>query len=364
VEVNIVFPETGTFTFPEMGTAVEAAEKAVNDSGGINGRPLKVNICDTTSATDPNPTIACLRSVTANQNIVAELGDYSSFADIATPLENAAHLVQIGAPPLGVSQQELPNAYPLVMPEEEAFGAALVKIGATNPGLLYIDIPTAQKAFSQINAYLKAGGSSVKLTTSEPAPITSTDLSPQAAALCKNDAVAMTVAYTQIAQYLTARAQGSCPQQKVVTAMIGIASTLSSLGSLANGMYVDSGLPFVTDTSVPGVKMFIDQMNAIDPKAAKDSVSEGAWLSVWAFAQEARLLKGPITRDTVWDQWSHLGSFQVFGMLPPGLNLQKGITQIPHSSRLTDHWIQLGTIENGTVQPSGQGWIDVLNLRS
>ena len=178
VEVNIVFPETGTFTFPEMGTAVEAAEKAVNDSGGINGRPLKVNICDTTSATDPNPTIACLRSVTANQNIVAELGDYSLFADIATPLENAAHLVQIGAPPLGVSQQELPNAYPLVMPEEEAFGAALVKIGATNPGLLYIDIPTAQKAFSQINAYLKAGGSSVKLTTSEPAPITSTDLSP------------------------------------------------------------------------------------------------------------------------------------------------------------------------------------------
>lgn len=362
VEISIVYPATGSIAFPEMTTAIQAAEKAVNDSGGISGRPLKVDVCDTTSPVNPNPTVTCLRGVAANQNIVADVGDYSSFADVATPLENSAHLVQIGGVPLGLSQQKLPNSYPLVMPEEEAFGAVLVEIGSKKPGLLYIDIPTAQKAFTQINEYLTAGGSKVQLTAKEPAPLTATDLSPQAAALCGNDDVAMSVAPTQIAQFLTAHQQGSCPTQKVVTAVLGIASTLPSLGSLANGLVVDSGLPLVTDTSVPGVRMFIDQMNAVDPKAAKDEVSESAWVAVWAFAQEARELKGPITRDTVWDQWSHIGSFQLFGMLPPGLNLQQGITQIPDSTRITNHWIEYGTVENGAVRPSGKGWVNVFDL--
>lgn len=363
VQISIVYPVTGSITFPEMTPAIAAATKAINDSGGINGRPLKVDVCDTTSPTDPNPTVTCLRSVAANQNIVADVGDYSSFADVATPLENSAHLVQIGGVPLGVSQDELPNSYPLVFPEEEAFGAVLLKMGSKHPGLVYIDIPTALKATSEINEYLKDGGSSVQLIGSQPAPLTATDLDPQNAALCKADAVALSVAPTQIAQYLTAHQQGPCPKQKVLTAMLGVAATLSSLGSLANGLYVDSGLPFVTDTTVPGVSMFKSQMAAVDANAAKDEdeVSEMTWLSVWAFAMEARQIKGAITRDTVWNQMEHAGSFQFNGMLPPGFNFQDGITAVPNTKRIVNHYIRYGVIENGVIKPSG-GWVNVLSL--
>jgi len=363
VQISIVYPVTGSITFPEMTPAIAAAVKAVNDSGGINGRPLQVDPCDTTSPVDPNPTVTCLRKVATNQNIVADVGDYSSFADVATPLENSAHIVQIGGVPLGVSQDELPNAYPLVFPEEEAFGAVAVAEGAKKPALLYIDIPTAQKAFSEINAYLKAGGSSVQLISSQPAPLTATDLAPQAAALCKADMVVMSVAPTQIAQFLTAHAQSACPSQKLVTAMLGIASTLPSLGSSANGLIVDSGLPFVTDTSVPGVAMFKSQMAAVDPNAAKDEdeVSEMTWLAVWAFAVEARKIKGAITRDTVWNQMEHAGAFQFYGMLPPGFNFQDGITAVPNTKRLVNHYIRYGVIENGVIKPSG-GWVNVLSI--
>jgi ABC-type branched-subunit amino acid transport system substrate-binding protein len=349
-----------------MPQAIKAAVTAVNSSGGIGGRPLQVDVCDAQSPTDPNPVISCLRKVTADQGYVAEVGDYSSFGDVATPIENTAHLVQIGAPPNALSQQTLPNAYPLVMPEEEAFGAALVKNGVKNPGLLYIDVPTAAKAYSDINAYLKAAGSSVQLTKSVPAPLTSTDLSPQTAALCGNDGVALSLSYAQIGQYLSAHGQSSCTQQKAVTAMIGIASTLPSLGAAANGLIVDSGLPLVTDTSNPGVQKFIAEMKTVDPNWAKDvdEVSESTWLSIWAFAQEARLIKGTVTRDAVWNHWSHITSFQVFGMLPPGLNLQQGITQVPNANRVTNHWIQIGTVQNGAVKPDGLGWVDVLNLAS
>jgi ABC-type branched-subunit amino acid transport system substrate-binding protein len=364
VEISISYPVTGPISFPEMTVAIEAAQKAVNDSGGIDGRPLKIDVCDAKSAIDPNPVVTCMRSVAANQNIVAEVGDYGSFNDIITPLENTAHLVQIGGIPLGTAQQTLPNAYPLAMPEEEAFGAALVENGSKNPGLIYIDVPTALKAYTEINEYLKASGSQVQLTAKQPAPITATDLSPQVATLCKNDGVAMSLSFVQIAQFLTAHQQGTCPKQVLVTAALGVASTLKSLGSLANGMIVTAGLPFATDMSVPGVKMFNDQMNAVSPSSAKDPESEAAWLAVWAFAQEARKLKGAITRDTVWDQWSHIGAFQLFGMLPPGLNLQQGITQVPKMNRITNHWIQIGTIENGVMHSNGKGWVDVLSLSS
>jgi branched-chain amino acid transport system substrate-binding protein len=326
VEINIVYPQTGSVAFPEMGTAVKAATKAINDSGGINGRPLKVDVCDTTSPTDPNPTQTCMRAVTANQNIVAEVGDYSSFNDITTPLENTAHMVQIGGVPLGNSQLTLPNAYPLVMPEEEGFGAAALAYGSKKPALIYIDIPTAQKAFDDINDFLAAGPSGVKLIAKQPAAFTATDLSPQVAALCSADSVVMSLAPTQIASFLTAHAQGPCPKQTMITSGLGGASELPLLGAKADGLILDGGLPFTTDTSVSGVKLFTDQMNAIDPSAAKNTDAEMAWLSVWAFATEARKMKGDITRDTVWDDWSKVRTFELFDMLGPDMNFQKTLT--------------------------------------
>jgi branched-chain amino acid transport system substrate-binding protein len=362
VEINIVYPQTGAIAFPEMGVAIKAAENAINASGGINGHPLKVNVCDTQSPTDPNPTQTCMRKVAANKDIVAEVGDYSSFNDIVTPIENAAHMIQIGGVPLGASQQQLPNSYPLAMPEEEAFGAALVKYGSTKPGLIYIDIPTAQKAYSQINSWLKAGGSSVQLQSKQPAPLTATDLSPQVSALCGADGVSMSLAPTQTASFLQAHAQGSCPNQILVASALGTLAQLPQLGTKADGLILDAGLPFPNDTSSQGVQKFISQMNSVDPKAAKNMDSEMAWLSVWAFAQIARTIKGDVTRDSFWNATKATTTFQVFDMLPPDLDLSKGVTQVPDVPQITNHWVKLGKIQNGQVVDSGKGWVDVLNL--
>ena len=265
---------TGSFKYPEMKTAAEAAEKAINASGGINGRPLKVDICDTTSPTDPNPTQACIRKVIANQNIVAEVSDYSSFNDIITPLESNAGLAQIGGIPLGNSQLRTRNVFALEMPEEEAMGAALITEGSKKPSLVYIDIPTAQKAFDEINAFIKAAKSPYVLVAKQASPITQTDLSPQVAALCDvSDGVAMSLAYTQIVGFVTAHAQGACPNQRMVNIALGLASYTSSMGAKANGMLVTSGLPLPTDTSLKGIQQFQSEMNAVDPSAARSSTT-------------------------------------------------------------------------------------------
>lgn len=362
VEINIVYPQTGAIAFPEMGVAIKAAENAVNASGGISGHPLKVDVCDSQSPVNPNPTQTCMRKVAANKDIVAEVGDYSSFNDIVTPIENAAHMIQIGGVPLGASQQQLPNSYPLAMPEEEAFGAALVKYGSTKPGLIYIDIPTAQKAYSEINTWLKAGGSSVQLQVKQPAPLTATDLSPQVAALCSTDGVAMSLAPTQTASFIQAHKQGSCSNQTMVASALGTLAQLPQLGAKADGLIMDAGLPFPNDTSSQGVQKFISEMNSVDPKAAKNMDSEMAWLSVWAFAQIARTIKGDVTRDSFWNATKATTTFQVFDMLPPGLDLSKGVTQVPNVPQITNHWVKLGKVVNGQAVDSGKGWVDVLNI--
>jgi ABC-type branched-subunit amino acid transport system substrate-binding protein len=345
-----------------MGVAAQAAEKAVNDSGGINGRPLKVDVCDTTSPVDPNPTEACMRKVVANKDIVAEVADYGSFNDITTPLENANGMAQIGGIPLGLSQLTLPNSFPLVMPEEEAMGGAMVAQGSTKPSLIYINIPTAQKAAPAINAWLKAGGSTLQLVAKQPSDITSTDLSPQVAAICSSgaDAVGLSLSYTGIAAFLTARQQGSCPKIKVVSTALGQANTTASLGSKAEGMIITSGMPLWTDTSEPGIQMFDAQMNAIDPKAAKDEESLNAWAAVWAFAQEARKMTGAITRASVLSYWQHLGSFQLFGLFPPGLNFQT--PALVNGDKVYNHWTRIGIVKSGQIIESGQGWVDLTKL--
>jgi ABC-type branched-subunit amino acid transport system substrate-binding protein len=363
IEINITYPKTGAFVYAEMGTAVAAAEKAVNDSGGIKGRPLKVDVCDTTSPVDPNPTQACLRGVVANQDVVAEVADYSSFNDITTPLENSNGMAQIGGIPLGLSQLTLPNSFPLVMPEEEAMGATMVANGSKKPSLIYINIPTAQKAPSQINAWLKAGGSTAQLVSAVPSDITSTDLSPQVAATCSAgaDATSLSLSYTGVAAFLTARQQGSCPNIKVVATALGQANTTASLGAKAEGMIVTSGMPLWTNTSLQGIKMFNDQMNAIDSKSVKDEESLNAWAAVWAFAQEARKMSNDVTRANVLAYWKKLGAFQLFDLFPPGMSFQT--PAVVDGNKVYNHWTQIGIVKSGQITDSGQGWVDLTKLK-
>jgi branched-chain amino acid transport system substrate-binding protein len=363
VEITIPYTGTGPVSYPENTVAIKAAEKAVNDSGGINGRPLKVMPCDAQSPLDANPVTTCMRDRVADKNIVASVGDWTSFNDITTPIENAAHLTQIGGVPLGTSQRQLPNSYPLVMLESQAFGADLIAEGAKKPGLAYIDIASTQSTFSDMNTYLTAAGSNVQFVGKAPVPPTATDIAPQVDKLCDSDGVALALSSTQIAQYLTAHAVSRCASQPMVTTALGIAQGVSTLGAKGNGLLVSSSLPFPSDTSLQGIKMFIDQMNAIDPTARKNEASEITWLAVWAFALEARKMKGDVTRDTVWTHWQQVSTIKVFDLLPPDLNL-KSVKTVTGFPRITNQWIRLGVVRDGSINDTGKGWIDVLNQHS
>jgi hypothetical protein len=359
VEVVIPYSGTGIASYPENTVAIQAAERAINDSGGINGHPLNVLPCDQQNPLNPNIIKICMQKAISNKDVVASVGDWTAFNDVTTPLENQAHMAQIGGVPLGASQGTLPNSFPLVMLESEGFGAALVAEGAKKPGLAYIDLPSTANTFSSLNAYLKAAGSSVQFGQKVPVSPTSTDLTPEVATLCSSDAVALALSATEIQQYLTAHEQSPCADQKLITTSLGIAQTVANLGALGNGLLTASGLPFPTDTSFKGIEMFNQQMEAIDPSARRDVPAEVVWMSIWAFALEARKMSGAITRASVLAHWQGVSTIQVFDLLPPGLNL-KDRSPVAGSERIASHWIRLGAVQNGVINDTGKGWIDVL----
>jgi ABC-type branched-subunit amino acid transport system substrate-binding protein len=358
LEVNINAPLTGPINFPEVKAGVLAAQDAVNAAGGVHHRPLKVIFCDGQSPTDPTPTLNCTHSAIANQSVVAEVGDYSSFGSLVAPLLNAAGMASIAPVPLYAPQYELPNSFPLMASEAGANGVCVADQGAKSVGFAYIDIPGSAEQITFGNAFLLKGRG-MTYAKSVPISLTVTDPTPQVTALAPYGGVALGLAPTQVAQYLEAH-KSVAPNQTVCDAYLSATpTTLQSLGSAANGLYLVAGLPFV-ESNNPGVAVFKQQMAQYQPGATVDEPALNAWLSVTAFAQVANQTSGDVTRASVLHAWQSLTSLQVDGLLPPDLNMQSSPLGIPSLARLVNVWVQYGRVESGQINVLTQNFVDLL----
>jgi branched-chain amino acid transport system substrate-binding protein len=361
IVVNMNVGLTGPITFPEDKYAALAAEDAINAAGGVKGRPLQVTFCDGQSPTDPNPSIQCTKSAISNSNVVAEVGDYSSFGDEITPLMHTAGLTDIAPVPIYASQMALSNSFPL-MSTEAGLGACLIDNGAKSAAIAYIDIPGSSQQITFGNIFLKPRGTSYAKAV--PISLTVTDPTPQVTALSSYGGVALGLAPTQVAQFVKAHASVA-PSQPMCDAYLSasVPSTLQSLGSLANGMLIESGLPIITGDN-PGVAVFKKQMAMYEPSAALDESALNSWLAVTAFAQVANQSSGDITRASVLSDWQNLTTLQVDGLLPPGLNLKSNPLGSAAVSQLSNHWMSYGKVENEQVQQVSSGFVDMLSAPS
>jgi Periplasmic binding protein len=171
--------------------------------------------------------------------------------------------------------------------------------------------------------------------------------------------VALGLAPTQVAQYLEAH-KSVAPNQTVCDAYLSATpTTLQSLGSAANNLYLVAGLPFVQSNN-PGIAVFKQQMAQYQPTATVDEPALNAWLSVTAFAQVANQTSGDVTRASVLHAWQSLTSLQVDGLLPPDLNMQSSPLGIPSLARLVNVWVQYGRVENGQINVLTQNFVDLL----
>jgi len=130
-------------SFPEVREAAQAAVAHVNeDLGGVNGRPLRLEVCRTTGT--PESSAACANSLLAKQP-VAVLGGVDLGAAASLPVFEKAGIPYIGGTPALGEELTSPTAWMTAGGVvADLLGEADYALGTLNVkkvGALYVDLP-------------------------------------------------------------------------------------------------------------------------------------------------------------------------------------------------------------------------------
>jgi ABC-type branched-subunit amino acid transport system substrate-binding protein len=335
----------------------QAAAAAVNASGGINGHPLKVISCDAGDGSSVTQAVNCARGLVSNAGAMAEVGDFEIDQDQVNTILNAAKVANVGPQPNGQSVLSSPNSFPLAGSEGAAIGIPLADAGAKKISVAYVNSPQAAAALPFTKAVLGVSRPGTSVLGGIPIDLTTTDLTPFVTKGATGDGVALAVIPAQLASWLTVAKSGNYSQKLAVSGSSLLPAELKALGSKADGLLVDSGLPLVT-SSMPGVVKYRQQMNQYASGQAQDTISLGGWLDTWAFEQVARTISGPVTRASVMSAFSSLTNFNVFGLLPSGFSTTKNFS-FPGRGRLFNQYTVEGVVKNGQLVQTSAGYVPV-----
>jgi len=359
ITVEVITELTSVDPAPEDVAGAQAAADAVNASGGINGHPLKVVDCDAGDGSSVQQGVDCAESLVRNSSVVAEVGDYEIDQDQVNTVLNAAHVPNIGPPPNGASVLSAPNSFPLVGSEGAAITIPLADAGAKKISIAYVNSPEAAAAVPLSKAVLAMSRPGTSMLGGIPIDLTTMNLTPYVTKGAAGDGVALALLPAQLGSWLSTAKGGDYSQKIAISASALLPSTLKALGSSADGVLVDSGLPF-PNSSVAGAVKFRSEMAQYAPSQTVDAISETSWLDTWAFAQVARTMSGSVTRASVMSAFGNLTNFNVFGMLPPGFTTKKDFN-FPGLSRLFNQETVEGVVKNGQLVQTSAGYVPVFS---
>jgi|HubBroStandDraft_6_1064221.scaffolds.fasta_scaffold181553_2 branched-chain amino acid transport system substrate-binding protein len=283
------------FSDPEAAVAAKAYVKDANASGGINGHPIDLEVCD--SNLNPNQETACFQKAVTD-HVVAVAGSFLLFGT-GMKLLQAAGIPFIGGN--GTTLAEFTN--PISFPADSGeigwyYGeAALLKgAGVTKPAIMYCDTAACDLSvqYAQDEWTQSGGAGTIKKVLT---PLAQPQYTAQAAAVATGgtNGVLLASATQAIPKMVTDLRQANFTGPVALIDSFVDSSTVSAMGSYANGLLVSGLLDPVTQTSNSGVEAFVKAMNSEDPSAAKDGLSEHSWNGFDLFGQVAKTISGDIT---------------------------------------------------------------------
>jgi branched-chain amino acid transport system substrate-binding protein len=299
---------------PYVGFApqgAEAAIAAINDAGGVNGHPLKLDVCNDQS--DANAAAACATGFAGNSAIVATVGDTSSFGGSSNPPLAAAKIAGIGTAPLGAGDFSSARVFAtspggLEFLATAAFMYSTLKI--SNIGMALVGTPTAAALPGTINSQvLKPLGGAITQTATIPP--TATDVSTQAATLSGTKGQLLAISQAISVQYITSSRQQGFSGPFVLSESLIDAKVLQKdvSASNLNGVYA---VTYFDKTSA-GYAHFLKDMKQYQPNIVPNDLNALAWLGVQTFAKVAKPLPS-ITRDSVFDAMNQQSALSTDGM--------------------------------------------------
>ena len=331
---------------PEVYGAAQAAALSINNSGGINGHPVKIENCN--GQAQANTQAACARQIVAD-HASAVVGYQEVYGDNINPIFQAASIPMVGSTPEEATDLTSPITFSYNSSIGDQCAAVVVqfaKMGFTKIGYLELNNPLAVALGHQVDKVLKqlktpSGQSLTSYAVS--APLTAADYTPYVAELQK-DGVQGVILLTAASSGGGVMTAASNAGYKMVFGSTAIDFTkqavLGSLGSIANGFIGTSPLPDIS-ANLPGVAKFKADMTAAAAAgiantgtANEDAYSLNAWLSVYAVAEAAQSIKGDVTSTALIQALKSAKGLTLQGLTPPWTPSKPGPAAEPRISNL------------------------------
>lgn len=291
-----------------------AAVAQINATGGINGHPLNITICD--DQYNANIAQSCAEKAVA-ANDVAVVNGEEDFSSSIIPTLQSAKVAFIGNLVQTVQDATSSISFPLTGGAYDNAGAAgeeAVHLGCSKVGVVIGDFGAITNTlYAALKAGIKqAGGTDVANITTA---ISQTDYAPTVAAAAAKGAKCLvpflsTAATTAI--LTSARQQGNLP----VTMPGSSLASLSSLNGLANGDYIVCGGRVPTDT-LAGVQSADHAIQQYAPGTALTEDSLQAYAAVLLLKDGLEKVTGAFTASSVLAAMNSLTDASTDGIFPP-----------------------------------------------
>ena len=279
--MTIATLESPNFSVPQVQTAVQARVDAINESGGIDGRPLEVEFCN--DKFDPNEAAACARRA-GEEGAVAIVGGTTAIAGNIFPT-----LTEVGIPWLagGGSSGTVEITDPISYPIHGASASMLLGVGhsmTADHGAQSVSILADDNAGSQTGADLmkqgvESAGGTAEIFTAPAGTLDYAGLVAQALAAAPDGIGYATAPDSSPKAVQAVRQAGFDGVEAAANSLIPQAA-VDALGADAEGIYLGFRMVPTSNTDNPEVAQFLEEMGAADPSARIDELGLNAWTGV------------------------------------------------------------------------------------
>jgi ABC-type branched-subunit amino acid transport system substrate-binding protein len=348
-------------TYENIAITAEIAADFINSSGGINGRPVEVIVCD--EQFDAAIAATCARDA-VEQGVVSVVGSFTYFAEAIVPVIAESDITWFGACcPISPSELTSKHSFPIGNQPMYAVGEVKKAVEDGCESINAVIVEGADAIFrgpmeNAMAAYGREFGD-VIIT-----PTIAQDYSAEVArATTDADCMVVVMSETPFLTWNTALQQSGSDikqygNQGNLNAISAKGAEEATDGNIISGMYPDIASEPWADYRAALEKNEIDQV-------ANDFNSlggMGTWAAYMGFAQIAAGIEGEVTAASFFEAASNTTALDLNGMVPVLDFTQEWTDGLPGYTRLFNRSVVYSQLSNGQVIPLDNNFVDVSDL--
>lgn len=344
---------------PMYKSGMQAAVKVVNAAGGVKGRDLVLEFCD--SDLDPNKESSCAREL-VSKGVVAAVGPevVADQAGVPYKIFASSGIPVFGGNGLSPAELSDSNSYPMASGAPGWFyGAAkALQLAGSGSVAIYADAgPSGQFAGKLAADGLKALGIKDAGTTFADAKADPTFAS-SAAKVVASGAKGVLIASTAVP--IMVKALGDAGFRGEIATFSGALTGVSieTMGDSGNGILVSSQNEFVSSDGNPAVADFVAAMNQYEPDAEIDDRSLNGYAKVMLFADILNQSETMVTDGrSVAAVLNELSTPVSTGLVGPWAVAGR-ISPLADAPRILNPTVILGTVRDGQIVATDDKFVD------